>query len=114
MAGGKKPDTRVVVKSKSTGKTVLTLASYWTQDGPMPSGGLDRSIQRILIERIDQEGNLHKEVIDNRKDSQTHYVNLQIWKDDDQRSAPPQRQQTARKPAADLPPDTFDDSDIPF
>lgn len=117
MAGGTKPDTRLVIKSKATGKTVLTLASYWTEGRDMPSGGLDRSIERVAVEWRDREGNLHKEVIDNRKDQVTHYCNLQVWKTDapaQQRSAP------ARSKAPELPPDDLGvgdddgDSSIPF
>ncbi len=104
---GQKPDTRVVLKNKQTGKTELTLASYWT-DRDMPSGGLDKSVKRITIDWEDREGNQQRTVVDNRKDTMTHYANLQIWKGEDAQQARPATQK-ARKPAADLPPDDADD-----
>lgn len=112
MAGGTKPDTKVLLKNKSTGKTIQ-LAAYWTHDGPMPSGGLDRSIKRIRIEYEDRDGVTHTETIDNRvKETATHYCNLFVVKDDAPARAPAKA--PARKPAADLPPDDMADDDIPF
>ena len=112
MAGGTKPDTNVLIKSKSTGKTIQ-LAAYWTHDGPMRKGGLDRSIKRIRIEYEDRDGNLVTETIDNRdKDTATHYCNLFVVKDDAARA--PAKE--APRKAADLPPDDLADDfdDIGF
>lgn len=108
MAG--KPDTRLVLKSKETGASI-TLASFWT-DGERPSGGLDRRIKRLKVEWEDQDGTTHVETVTNAGKDSSHYCNL--WADAPQTQRTPQRQQAERKPAADLPPDTFDDSDIPF
>lgn len=110
MAGGTKPDTKVLLKNKQTGKTIQ-LAAYWTHDGPMPSGGLDRSIKRIRIEYEDRDG-LHTETIDNRdKDTATHYCNLFVVKDDAPARAPAK---ASPRKAVDLPPDDFGDDDCPF
>ena len=115
MAGGTKPDTRVVLKSKATGKTVLTLASYWTKGQPMPSGGLDRDVEELVVKWRDRDGNLHTETIDNRKGSVSHYANLQVWKGEGQTVAPHRPASApARKPPADLPPDDYDPDATPF
>lgn len=70
MSDNKRPDTRIVLKSKEGGHSI-TLAAYWT-DGERPSGGLDRRIKRLKVEWEDQDGT-------NAGKESTHYCNL--WAD---------------------------------
>lgn len=68
---GKKPDTRIVLKSVDGSHGTITLASFWT-DGERPSGGLDRRITELYL-KLEDGARVH---VVNNKERRTHYCNL--------------------------------------
>jgi hypothetical protein len=101
MAGGQRPDTRIVLKpAKGEGGTV-TLAAFWT-DGDRPSGGLDRRIKRMKLEL--EDGTIVQ--VDNTKGSLSHYVNLYLDRPSDPR---PRRDEHTNRQTSPM-----NDDDIPW
>lgn len=109
-----KPEIKVFFKAVD-GSGYVDLCAFWRGDNGMLRGKLDRNVKAIKVvmadgsERVLKTG--EKGIVDG------YYLNVRV--ESEGAAAPAKAGYTraapvTRKPAADMPADDFDDSEIPF